>query len=135
MNERLMLIIKMSKLTQKEFAEKIHVYPIRISKWKKNIERPNVDALLNIHNEFNVNINWLLTGKGEMLITDQRKTIDCYPDEKRKFFKEPCMLVLSTMIEKLDTEKRKKLIHLISVCFDQEIIECKTNEKPKEIKV
>ena len=125
----------MLNLKQNQFAQEIGVSGGNLNGWLKNKTKPGADALMAICEKFKVNINWLLTGKGEMLITEQKKTIDCYPDEKRKFFKEPCMLVLSTMIEKLDIEKRKKLIHLISVCFDQEIIECKTNEKPKEIKV
>ena len=132
---RLSLLIEKSTGKQSLFAEKIHFPESSISHWINDKEKPGADALLTIHEKFNVNLNWLLTGKGEMLIADQKKTIQQFEDEKRQIYKEPCMWALRIMIEKLDADDRKKLIKLISVCFDQELIECQTNEKPEEVKI
>ena len=36
-----------------------------VSTWERNVVTPGVDLLLRIYEEFNVNINWLLSGQGE----------------------------------------------------------------------
>jgi len=46
------------------FAERINIVPSTIQKWDDQ-HLPNGDTLQRIHKEFNVDINWLLTGVGE----------------------------------------------------------------------
>jgi transcriptional regulator with XRE-family HTH domain len=134
--QRLTLLIEKLRINQTEFGKRLKISSGHASDWFNPIKKatPNASKLVRIYEEFNVNINWLLTGKGEMFNQpEQKKTIQHYPEEKRQFFKEPCMWVLFSMIEKLSTDDRKKLIQMISVCFDQEMVDCDNNKESKEV--
>ena len=82
---RLMKTIDVTGLSQKEFAEKINISPAFISKIKKELTRPGYNFLLNIFNSFHININWLLTGEGEMFIEEENKKVILPEDLKEMF--------------------------------------------------
>ena len=52
-------------LSQGEFAEILGARRNTISAWERNISMPGGEFLLRIYEEFNVNLNWLLSGEGE----------------------------------------------------------------------
>jgi len=55
------------KLSKKKFAETIGVSQGNVSDWfNKPNARPSIDALKRISDTHNVNLNWLITGEGEM---------------------------------------------------------------------
>lgn len=62
--EELLAAMKMSK---KKFAESIGASQGNVSGWfnRPNV-RPSIDALKRISEVHNVNLNWLITGKGQM---------------------------------------------------------------------
>jgi len=54
-------------LSQSRFAASINVSPGNVSEWlSKPNKNPSSDALIRICETHNVNLNWLLTGQGEM---------------------------------------------------------------------
>jgi transcriptional regulator with XRE-family HTH domain len=53
----------------KKFAEISGINPVTLLNYSKG-RTPKADALTNICESFNVNINWLLTGRGERYIQD-----------------------------------------------------------------
>jgi transcriptional regulator with XRE-family HTH domain len=61
------LLIRL-KLSKRSFAEKVGISSGSLSQWSnpKYNSKPSFDVLVNISKHFNVNINWLLTGKGSM---------------------------------------------------------------------
>lgn len=66
MNERIKKLRKELKMTQKDFAEKIKVSPNSIARYELGDRKPS-DAIINsICREFDINEDWLRTGKGEM---------------------------------------------------------------------
>lgn len=68
MNERLKKIRKELDLTQQEFADKIGVKRNTIATYESGRNEP-IDAVVSlICREFNVNEEWLRTGKGEMFV-------------------------------------------------------------------
>jgi transcriptional regulator with XRE-family HTH domain len=48
-----------------EFGKEIGAFRNTVSHWENNRRRPLCESLLQLYNKFDVNINWLLTGKGE----------------------------------------------------------------------
>lgn len=57
---------KRLNLSQKDFADKIGVDQGRVSQWETERSQPSSSALSEIV-RLGVNVNWLLTGEGEML--------------------------------------------------------------------
>lgn len=66
MNERIKKLRKTLDLTQREFGARINVKPNTIATYEIGRNQP-IDAVISlICREFNVNEEWLRTGKGEM---------------------------------------------------------------------
>ena len=67
--QRFIQIRKQLQLTQSGFAEKLEESPMFVSgveSGKVKSIRPEV--LIKLHERFNVNLNWLLSGSGEMFV-------------------------------------------------------------------
>ena len=52
-------------LRQDEFAKRLGATRNTVSLWECNVAMPGVDLLLRMYEEFNVNLNWLLSSKGD----------------------------------------------------------------------
>ena len=52
-------------LSQDEFAEILGARRNTVSAWGCNLIKPGATYLLRMYEEFNVNLNWLLSGEGE----------------------------------------------------------------------
>ena len=52
-------------LRQDEFAIILGTHRNTVSTWERNVVTPGVDLLLRIYEEFNINLNWLLSGQGK----------------------------------------------------------------------
>lgn len=55
-----------------ELAELLGVEPGAVSNWKKGRNRPNYEAIFSICKSQKINLHWLLTGEGEMLLENIR---------------------------------------------------------------
>ena len=66
-SHRIKKIRKRLNLSQKAFAEKVGVDQGRVSQWETEKSLPHSKALMKMAN-LGVNINWLLTGDGEMMV-------------------------------------------------------------------
>lgn len=67
----LVMLLDTLKISKKRFAESIGVSQGNASDWfNKPNARPSIDALKRICEVHNVNINWFLTGVGEMFISN-----------------------------------------------------------------
>ena len=75
-NERLALVRKTLKMTQREFAEKISVAAGYIASMEIGDRKVNPRIMKLISAIFNVNINWLETGEGEIFSVDAEIEID-----------------------------------------------------------
>jgi len=81
--QRLESILQSLNITQKAFALSIDVSPGNVSDWlsnKRNIS-PSLEALARISEVYKINLNWLLTGEGEMFLIkggfSNKNTINC----------------------------------------------------------
>ncbi len=57
-------------LSQKELAEKVGIQQAQYSRYEVGTS-PSTDILAKLVEEFNININYLLTGEGSMFITPE----------------------------------------------------------------
>ena len=65
---------KILKISQKDMAAALRIPDSTISRYENNVIKPSYDILSKIANTYNINLNWLLTGKGEMF-TDRESEI------------------------------------------------------------
>jgi len=71
-NDRITKVIEFSELTPAEFAEEIGVQRSSISHIISGRNKPSLDFITKIKTAFpQFEWNWLITGEGEMLITDK----------------------------------------------------------------
>lgn len=82
MKERIKQIRKAKGLTQVEFGEKIGVKGNTITNYENGLRNPTDAVILSICREFEVNKEWLETGKGEMFIqkTENEKIAEFLAD-------------------------------------------------------
>ena len=66
MNERLKKLRRTLDLTQQEFADKIGIKRNTMAQYEIGRNEPIDAVIISICREFNVNENWLRTGKGDM---------------------------------------------------------------------
>lgn len=73
MKDRIDKILKFFDFNKKQLSEKIGVGQQSITDWTTKGNLPNAEAIKNFIEKLNINPVWLLTGSGEMLLTDQPK--------------------------------------------------------------
>jgi transcriptional regulator with XRE-family HTH domain len=75
-NERLALVRKTLKLTQREVAEKISVATGFVASMETGERRVNPRIMKLISSTYNVNLQWLETGEGEMFYNNTENEIE-----------------------------------------------------------
>ncbi|RDE71933.1 XRE family transcriptional regulator [Haemophilus sputorum] len=80
-SERLKQIIESKKLNIKEFSELSGIPYRSVQNYLRNEREPNVEALMKLHTQLGINLNWLVSGNGEML-TDKTDILDLTKLEK-----------------------------------------------------
>jgi len=101
-NERLALVRKTLGLTQREFAQKISVATGFIASMEIGVRKVNPRIMKLVSNLFNINLQWLETGEGEMFYTDTEKEIEEIISLYRKlnpFFKKFILRQIQDLIE------------------------------------
>ena len=78
------------KLSKKKFAETIGASQGNVSDWfNKPNAKPSIDALKRISDTHNVNLNWLITGEGEMFNNVRARVEQDAVPAKSKFIRLP----------------------------------------------
>jgi len=101
---RIKIIRNILNLTQKEFANALHIDDSNVRKWESGKVLPNAEKLLIMKEKFKININWLLTGEGEMFIKEEEKIEDKERDYKKEILE---------ILEREDEEKVKALAEFL----------------------
>lgn len=105
MNKRLKEVRKALGLTQQEFADTIGSKRNTIAKYETETNVPSTAVVSLICSKFNVNEEWLRTGKGEMFIKLSRSEEiasfmgDVLTDDDGSAFKKQLISVLSKLNE------------------------------------
>lgn len=74
LGDRLKVIRKYFNETQAQFAQRLGVKLLTIFRYEKGERSPGAEFLNKLSDIIRIDINWLLTGKGEMFISE-RKTV------------------------------------------------------------
>lgn len=80
--ERLLLFISKVNLSQKDFSEQIGITGRTLHNYIHNDRYPNPEYLIKMKELFNLNINWLLTGDGNMFNENRKKVVELKQEEK-----------------------------------------------------
>lgn len=118
MKNRIKQIRKEYGLTQVEFGERIGVKGNTVTNYETGLRNPTDAVILSICREFNVNEEWLRTGKGEMFIEKSKdeQIAEMLADIQtggEDTFKHRLVSALSKL-NKEDWESLEKLIDLIN---------------------
>lgn len=70
MKERIKQIRSKLNMNQGEFARAVNIVQQQLSKYERGENKPSSEFLTVLVDKFNVNINWLLTGKGGIFATE-----------------------------------------------------------------
>lgn len=108
MKERIAQIIQHVGLTYAEFADKVGISNSSLSHIMAERNKPSLSLLLSIHDAYpQININWLLFGEGNMLMS-QTSAIDTKPANddnlpQTALFFEPELLHTETAVQTAST--------------------------------
>ena len=68
--DRLKKVREYLGLSQQEMADKLEILVTTISKYERGIINPASNFLIKIHSIFNINLNWLIAGQGNMFLDE-----------------------------------------------------------------
>ena len=93
-------ILKILKISQKEFAEDLGTYQAQVHRLLNGKGTLTIPQLQKISEKYNVNLNWLITGNGEIFNNDYYKEVNTVNES----------IILYGANETEDKEQIKKLI-------------------------
>ena len=93
--ENLAKVRKTTLLVQSDFALKLGISPRAYVNYERGERKPPYEVLNKLYEEYNVNLNWFLTGKGEMFNAPQ------YEDVKDEILNEVNQVLVKYGIKKL----------------------------------
>lgn len=107
MNERIKLIRKEEGLSQDDFGKHIGIGKTSVSKLESGENNPSERTVKLICSEFNINEEWLRTGKGNM--KEELPVEDEYFKAAAQISKNQDSLAMKALVEywKLDDESKK----------------------------
>lgn len=124
MKNRIKQIRKSNGMTQVEFGEKVGVKGNTITNYENGIRTPTDAVILSICREFDINEEWLRTGKGEMkLISSPDEEVMKYAGlllKDREDFVAQKIKRFIVGYEKLDADDKKVIEKLMRQIFEDE---------------
>lgn len=122
MNNRLKKLRKELELTQKQFAEALHIKQNTVATYEMGRIIPSDSVIAGICREFNVNEEWLRNGTGSMFIEIDKEN-------------QLMQWAANVLKDESDSFKRRFVNMLMSLSEDEwELIERKAKELVKENK-
>lgn len=92
---RLQKIRKKLKLSQEEIADETNITYRAYTSYERGDRKPSFEFLVKLVEKYNVNLNWLIVGKGEMFNAPQ------YEDVKDEILNEVNQVLVKYGIKKL----------------------------------
>ncbi len=123
LKDRIRQIRSIAKLSQKDMARILNIPITTVSKYERGENKPSSDILAKIGDLLDINLNWLLTGKGQKHISnEQQKNISLNLETIEIIIR----TVEETFLENklcLESAKKAKLIRLIYEMFEENQIQ------------
>ena len=101
LKERIKELAQSKKLTQKLFGKKLDIKQPQLSRYERGISEPDYETIKKYYDFYNVNLNWLFSGKGDMFNKTNQENPEPGGEVKPPIIKTP-------------NEENPKLINIIS---------------------
>ena len=101
--DNLKTLIKRSSMNVEEFSQIVEIKTATIYNYRSGDRQPDMDTLLLIKQKYlektgkNINLDWLISGEGEMFITQQKSSPVITSDELDKKVNESIMKALKQL--------------------------------------
>ena len=79
--ENLKKLRKELNLSAQKLADKIGSTQVSISNYETGKRKPSYEFMESLHNVYNVNLNWFVSGQGEMFNKQQKASAGMTPEE------------------------------------------------------
>jgi transcriptional regulator with XRE-family HTH domain len=99
---RIKLLRKSLGLSQKDISEKAEINRVYLNRIESGKYNPSFNTIYHILKKFNVSVDWLLTGKGQMFLIDDDNIINRLKDYHLTFLEK---------IVSMPEEKQQRLIN------------------------
>jgi transcriptional regulator with XRE-family HTH domain len=118
--QRILKIQKESKLDRKSFCEKLGISPAILSHISSGRNNPSLELIQKIIKQFSdINLDWLLLGKGKMRLTD---TKDSEPEVQPEIEKKPVVEEKEPEeVVAVEAEKKEPIKEPIKETIEKEI--------------
>ena len=95
-------------LTQKEMARIVGVTPAAISDFEAGKSSPSANLCAVLAKKFKVNLNWLLTGEGEMFVEDTKGLTADQHKALEAIKKDGKIAKIAVMLDELPEDERRR---------------------------
>lgn len=109
--KRIRLIRERIGITQSELGEKLGIQSQHVSKYERGETVPTWENLIKLTDSYDVNINWLLTGKGNMFLSPITYSLEDENDITKVRDLEPDSQIEEIIIELKKDYDLKSLIY------------------------
>ncbi len=112
LGKRIKMVRQHLIISQSEFGKAIGKRHVDISKYERNEILPNAETLCRIFAKYDVNINWLLSGLGQMFIDKVPGKAEMVSDHAAKYdlIPEDIIILLQKNIELTDQIRRYDIL-------------------------
>lgn len=100
--------------TQQQLADELEIYQSTITNFEQGKTFPNLNYLYHFNEQYGLNITWLITGKGDMVMKDYQITASA-----------PRMLDSGLQHHTDDIKKYTELLYLMDIPIIEQIIMAK----------
>ena len=74
------------RMTAQQFADNMGVSPVSINNYENSRRKPNYEFLELLVQVYDVNLNWLIAGKGNMFISQNKTDLNQIDEDKLKAY-------------------------------------------------
>lgn len=72
------------KLSAQNLADDLGIHKMTVSNYENGKREPTYEVMEKLHNLYNVNLNWFVSGKGEMFIGQDKTTTPALTEQRIK---------------------------------------------------
>lgn len=115
LKERFAIIRQKSGLNIKQFAQSLDMEPTTVSSIESGKREPSKEVLYNLAVKYDVSLNWIFTGEGEMFVSKYNDTLPTLSQNSTETFKIPLLSQKVSCGPGQDWESENNIIEYIDI--------------------
>jgi len=115
LKERFALIREKNGLNTKQFAQSLDMEPTTVSSIESGKREPSKEVLYNLAVKYEVSLNWIFTGEGEMFISNSTQNVPALNQNSSEAFKVPLLRQKVSCGPGQDWESENNIIDYIDI--------------------